>query len=144
MWYSCLLSTIHICTRNCARKQEHSRNCFTDTPPDYMITHTIDSYQIPSQQSNQDKVKVTNLKFFPKIQMLEFYKKNYTPHTFWSCLTRCINTKWIWLVLWKLQSRHHSVHWQMDERKDGLTDGQRTWNQYTPPFNFVEAGSLIK
>ena len=35
-----------------------------------MITHTIDSYQIQSQK--QDKIKVTNLKKLPNINILDF------------------------------------------------------------------------
>ena len=52
-------------------------------------------------------------------------------HTFWSCLIRCANMKWIWLVLWKIQSGHSFVP-KTDGRTDGQTDGQTTWNQYTP------------
>ena len=48
----------------------HSEN----TPPSHpMITHTIDSYQIPSQ--NMTKVKVINLNNLPKILILECCKK---------------------------------------------------------------------
>ena len=41
-------------------------------------------------------------------------------HTFWSCLIRCANMKWIRWVLLKIQSGHDSVH----IRTDGWTDGQ--------------------
>ena len=41
----------------------------------------------------QDKVKVTNCKQLPKIQILKYCKKLYMQHTFWSCLIRCINMK---------------------------------------------------
>ena len=44
-------------------------------------------------------------------------------HTFWSWLIRCVNMKWIWLVLWKIQSRHDMV-------------GRTKWNQYTS-LNFI-------
>ena len=50
-------------------------------------------------KSKQDKVKVTKLKKLPKLQILEFNKKLYTQHIFWSCLIRCIIMKWIQLKL---------------------------------------------
>ena len=61
--------------------------------PASMITHIRDSYQI--QKSKQDKFKITNFKKLPKIQNLKFCMKVYMQHTFWSCLIRCINMKWI-------------------------------------------------
>ena len=45
-----------------------------------------------------------------------FAKKLYAWHTFWSCLIRCVNLKWIRLVFWKLQSGHDSVHRRTDGR----------------------------
>ena len=87
-------------------------------------------------KSKEDKVKVTNSKNLPKFQIFEFWNKHYTRHTFWDCLIRCANMKWIWQVLSKIQSRHDSVHRWTDGQTDGRTDGQterRTrWNQYTP------------
>ena len=68
----------------------------------------------------QDKLKVTNLKNLPKLQICEIWKTLYMRHTFWSCLIRCVNMKWIQWVLWKIQSGHHSVH----RRTDGRTEGQ--------------------
>ena len=44
-----------------------------------------------------------------KIQILEFFKRHKW-HTSWSWLIRCANMKWIWVALWKIQSRHYSVH----------------------------------
>ena len=87
-------------------------------------------------KSKEDKVKVTNLKNLPKFHFFKFWNKLYTRHTFWSCLIRCANMKWIRRVLLKLQSGHNSVHRQTDGRTDGLI----AWNQYTPPFNFIEVG----
>ena len=49
----------------------------------------------PPPPPPQDKVTVTNFEKLPKIQILKFCKKLYTRHTFWSCLVRCINMKWI-------------------------------------------------
>ena len=37
-------------------------------------------------------------------------------HTFWSCLIRCVNIKWIRRVLWKIQSGHHTVHRQKNRQ----------------------------
>ena len=80
----------------------------------------------------QDKVKVTNFKILPKIQILEFCNNHYMQHTFWSCLIRCANIKWIRQVLWKIQSRHDFVHRRMDRRTDRQTDGRCETS--IPPF----------
>ena len=85
--------------------------------------------------------KVANLKILPKIQILEFFNFLYMQHTFWSCLMRCVNMKCIQLVLWKLQSRHNSVHRWTDRRTDRWTDDVKP---VYPPFNFVEVGGIIK
>ena len=69
-------------------------------------------------KSKDDKVKVTNFKNSPKFQIFEFWNGHYTRHTFWSCLIRCANMKWIRWVLLKIQSGHDSVH----RRTDGQTD----------------------
>ena len=65
-------------------------------------------------KSKEDKVKVTNLKNSPKFWIFEFWNKHYTRHTFWSCLIRCANMKWIRWVLLKIQSGHDSVHRRTD------------------------------
>ena len=57
-------------------------------------------------KSKEDKVKVTNLKNLPKLQIYVFWNKHYMEHNFWSCLIRCANMKWIQWVLLKIQSRH--------------------------------------
>ena len=41
---------------------------------DTLITHTIDQFEL-DPKSKQDKVKITNLKNLPKLQMFEFWKK---------------------------------------------------------------------
>ena len=74
-------------------------------------------------KSKEDKVKVTNLKNSPKFQIFEFWNGHYTRHTFWSCLIRCANMKWIRWVLLKIQSGHDSVH----RRTDGRL--RRIWSQ---------------
>ena len=64
-------------------------------------------------KSKQDKVKVTNLKNFPKVQILEFWKKIYRlyrRHIFWSCLIR---------YCWRYRAD---------------TIRLTRWNQYTPPL----------
>ena len=52
-------------------------------------------------KSKEDKVKGINLKNLPKFQIFEFWNKLYTRHTFWSCLIRCANMKWIQLYCWR-------------------------------------------
>ena len=95
-----------------------------------LLIHTRS--QVKTRQSHSYKFENS-----PNIQILEFCKKHCTRHTFWSCWIRCVNMKWIPLVLWKLQSGHDSVH----RRTDRLTDGRRETS--TPPFNFVEAQGII-
>ena len=107
-------------------------------------------------KSKEDKVKVTNLKNSSKFQIFQFWNRHYTRHTFFSCLIRCANMKWIQWVFLKIQSRHNFVHRRTDGRMDGRTDGQtdgrtdgRTDGQTDkvipvyPPFNFVEVGGII-
>ena len=81
-------------------------------------------------KSKEDKVKVTNLKNSPKFQIFEFWNGHYTRHTFWSCLIRCANMKWIRWVFLKIQSRHDSVN----RRTDGQGDTS------IPPFQLRWSG----
>ena len=67
---------------------------FWDTPHRPMITHTSDSHQIPSQNKTKSKLQIWKKKL-PKIHILKFCKRRYTPHTCSSSLIRCINMKWI-------------------------------------------------
>ena len=97
-------------------RSERLRSEDTPLPP-----HDYPYYWvILDPKSKEDTVKVTNLKNLPKFQIVEFLNKHYTQHTFWSCLIRCANMKWIRWVLLKIQSGHDSVH----RRTDGWTDGQ--------------------
>ena len=102
---------------------------FWDTLCHPMNTHAIDSYRIPSQNKTKSKLQIWKI------------SQNFK---FWSCFIRCVNMKWIRLVLLKLQSGPDSVHRRTDKRTDGRTDGRTTWNQYTPPppFNIVKAGGI--
>ena len=74
-----------------------------------LLTHT-------DPKSKEDNVKVTNLKNLTKLQIFEFWNKLYTLHTFWSCLIRCTNMKWIRRVLVQIQSGHDSVHRRTDRQ----------------------------
>ena len=87
-------------------------------------------------KSKDDQVKVTKFKNSPKFQIFEFWNGHYTRHTFWSCLIRCANMKWIRWVLLKIQSGHDSVH----RRTDGQTD--KVIPVY-PLINFVEARGIM-
>ena len=65
-----------------------------NTPNRLMITHTMDSYQIPCHNKTKSKLQI------PRIcQKFKFY--NFTIK-FTSCLIRCANMKWIRLVMWKI------------------------------------------
>ena len=103
-----------------------------DTPRRLMITRTIESYWIPSQKMTKSKLQILKI------------RQNFTRHTFWSCLIRCANMKWIRWVLLKIQSGHDSVHRRTDGRTDRRTDGQtdrRTrWYQYTPLSTSLKRG----
>ena len=93
-------------------------------------------WAILDPKSKDDKVKVTNFKNSPKFQFFEFWNGHYTRHTFWSCLIRCANMKWIRWVLLKIQSGHDSVHRQTD----GRTDRRTRWYQYTPLSTSLKRG----
>ena len=102
---------------------EHLRS--ENTPRRPLITHTIDSYQIPSQNKTESKLQI-----WKKCQK---FKLTTLQHTFGSCLKICLNMKWIWLVLWKLQSGHDSVHRQIDGQTNGRCETsiphfQLRWN----------------
>ena len=93
-----------------------------------MITHSIESYWIPSQKKTKSKLQIKricqNFKFF------EFWNKHWMRYTFWNSLIRCANMKWILQVLLKIESGHDSVHRRTD--RQGETS--------IPPFNFIETG----
>ena len=109
---------------------EHLRS--EDTPRRLMITHTTESYWIPSGKKTKSKLQIQRICQNFKFLNVEI---NFTcdTDTFWICLIRCTNMKWIGRVLLKIQSGHDSVHRR--------TDGQGETS--IPPFNFVEAGVII-
>ena len=63
-----------------------------------MITHTIESYWIPSQKMTKSKLQILKIRQ--------------------NCLIRCANMKWIRWVLLKIQSGHDSVHRRTDGQGD--------------------------
>ena len=93
---------------------------FWEYPRCPMITHTIDLYQITSQNKQS---KIYKFEKFAKSSNFGIWQIHCTWHT-WSCLIGCVNMKWIQLVLWKLQSGRDSVHRQMDRQRDGQMDGR--------------------
>ena len=101
-----------------------------------MITHTIASYWIPSQKMTKSKLQI--LKIRQNFWIFEFWNGLYTRHTFWSCLIRCANMKWIRWVLLKIQSGHDSVHRRTDGRTDRRTDGQGDTS--IPPYQLRWSG----
>ena len=97
---------------------------FREYPSCPVITHTIDSYLIPSQ-NNMTK---SNLQIKRIWQILNFLNKLYMRHTYWSCLIRYVNMKWIrWVVLIL------STDWQTNKVKPVYL-----------PFNFVEAKGITR
>ena len=81
----------------------------------FMCQARNSTYILSIHSSVWNSVKLEQLE-----RLFEFWNGHYTRHTFWSCLIRCANMKWIRWVFLKIQSRHDSVH-------------RRTrWYQYTP------------
>ena len=100
--------------------------CSEDTPPPHDYTYY---WVILDLKSKENKVKVTNLKNLPKFQICHFSNKLYTRHTFWNCLLRCANIKWIWRVLLKIQSRHNSIHrWTDWQGETSISSFQIRWS----------------
>ena len=109
-----------------------------DTPHCLMITHTIESYWFTSQAtsllshigSQIKRRQSQSYKFQEFANFSNYWILHCARHTFWSCLIRCANMKWIRWVLLKMQSGHDSIHRRTD--RQGETS--------VPPFNFAEAG----
>ena len=69
-----------------------------------------------SQKKTKSKLQIKKIR--QNFKFLEFWNGHYTRHTFWSCLIRCANMKWIRWVLLKIQSGHDSVHRRTDGQGD--------------------------
>ena len=91
-------------------------------PPPYGYPY---HWFILDSNSNQDKVTLTNVNDLPKLQILTILKNCYMCHTFWSCLIKCVNMKWIQQVLLKILSGH---------------DGWIRGNQFTPLSSSLKRG----
>ena len=61
-------------------------------------------------QVKRRQSQIYKLKEFAEIY--KFWNKLYTRHTFWSCLIRCANMKWIQRVLLKIQCVHRRTDGQ--------------------------------
>ena len=94
---------------------------FWGYPRRLMITHTIMSYWIPSQNKTKSKLQILY----------------YTRHTHISCLIRCANMKWIRRVLLKIQRTGFCP--QTDR---GRTDG--VGETSIPPFQLRWSGGYKK
>ena len=109
--------------------------CILRIPRCPMITHTTDSYWIPSQIKTMLKLQIW--KISKNFTMPKFYNGLCTRHTFWSCLIRCIDMKWIQRGFLKIQSGHDSVHRRMDGQMNGLGETSIT------PLDFVEVSQWV-
>ena len=113
----------------------HTRT--TERPAFWQYPQPLHDYQyyqfILDAKSKEDKVKVTSLKNLSKLQLLEFWNKLYMQHTFWCCLIRCANMKWIKKYCWRYRA---DTILSTDGWTEGQTnrriDGQTRWNQYSP------------
>ena len=57
-------------------------------------------------------------------------------HTFWSCLIRYVNMKWIRWVLLKIQRGHHSVHrWTDRQGETNIPPSSRDYDYYINTSN---------
>ena len=97
-------------------------------PPHDYPSHWV----ILDPKSKEGKVKVTNLKNSPKFEFFKFWNGHYTRHTFWSCLIRCANMKWIRWVLLKIDTER--------TRFCPQTDRRTRWYQYTPLSTSLKRG----
>ena len=100
-----------------------------------MITHTFDSYCIPSPNKTKSKLHFQRVSL-PKLQICGFGKKTFHKRHTWSCLIKCVDMKWIQPVLLKIRSAHNCS--QTGKGTDGRT--VRQGETSVAPLNFVEAG----
>ena len=101
--------------------------------------YSLSCYSIYNRkQVNRRQSQSYKFKEFGKISKFVFWNKHNTRHTFWICMIRFANIKWIWWVLLKILSRHDSVHRQTNRQMDKV-------KPVYPPFNFFEAaGTKMK
>ena len=99
--YVCLLNHLEISSRKI--KSCCSNN--SDEESTFNFSHYMDTRQ-------SEKCKFEEI---ANIQILEFFTKLNARHT-WSLLIRCVNMKWVRLVLWMIHSGHDSVHRRADEQ----------------------------
>ena len=100
-------ASIAVLTRTLRSENTHHRPM---SNPYYWFISDPLFITIPSQSYNITKKK--------KSSNVGILQKRYSRHTLWSCLTRCINMKWILLALLTIQSGQDSVH----RRTHGRTD----------------------
>ena len=91
--------------------------CNKNSGQESTLTFILHGHKTKSKLQFQNKL--------PKFSILKFFKILNTRHTFGSWLIRCVNMKWIRLVLWKTPSGHDSVHRR--------TDGQGETSIPPPP-----------
>ena len=92
--------------------------------------HTIEQF-ILDPKSKQDKVKVTNLKNLPKLQIFEFWKKNLYATQFLKLLDKVCKDEMDTASIVEDTEQTRFCP-QMDKRTDRRTEAQTRWNQYTP------------
>ena len=75
------------------------------------------------------QIQSYKFKEFAKYSNFLIKKMHYTRHTFWSCLIRCVNMKWIWRVLGRERER--------EIKFIGLFENRGHRGPYSPykPFN---------
>ena len=116
--YVCLLNHLEISSRKIKSwYKNHS-----DEESTFNFSHYMDT-----RQSERCKFKE-----IAKIQILEFFTKLNARHT-WSLLIRCVNMKWVRLVLWKIHSGH-----------DSSTDGQTSKVKPVHPHSTSWSGGIMK
>ena len=94
-------------------------------------------------QVKEDKVKVANLKHLPKIKCIKTWNKPSTQHTFWSCLMRCANMKWIRRVLLKIQSGNDYVHRRTDRRTDKVNRFVEAVGMISHGLSFLDNEAIV-
>ena len=102
------------------------------------------NFQILKKKKHATRRQSQSYKFEKFAKIFEFWNGHYTRHTFWSCLIRCENMKWIRRVLLKIQSGHDSVHRRTDGQGDtSIPPFQLRWSGgYNKEFNVLHHSFL--